>query len=730
MKLKFTYLLIVFTQAVFCQSNISFDWTHSGGGADHDFVRCITIDSQSNIYIAGFFSDSADLDPSIGVTYYVSNGYRDAFVTKLNPQGIPLWIRTFGGAGYDLIQAIDVDELDNVYITGFFSDSFSLDVDTSSINIISKGDKDAFVGKLSSTGEMSWFKTLGATGEDYGYSISARNGKVCIGGTFNQTIFLSDFASNDSLVSTGGRDAYIIYLDTLGNYVWSVDYGGVLSDYNYAVEIDQNGNVFAGGAFRNLVDFDPGPNFDYHVSSGLFDAYILSLNPSGDFNWCKTIGGVGDDIYRDIELKNDKIYITGFFKDSIELMLFDSSSVTIGSKGGFDILITQYDTTAQLNWFKTAGSVNDDLSYALKADVQGVIVQGNFSDTLFFSDSNYHLISQGGSDIFLCKFDNSNNIEWSFSTGGTDAEYSSGFGIASSGKIISAGYFYGDGDFGYDTTYTLSSLGESDFFVQSLDYCATVYTIDELIVCDSYTWPLNRITYTITTNTPTATLSNAAGCDSIVTLDLTITNSTSGTDTQTVCNSFLWLDGHTYTSSNNTATHTLSNGANCDSVVTLDLTINTVDSSVTQSDSILSAVVTGASYQWLNCTNNFSIISGETNQSYTTTTHGNYAVEITQNGCVDTSACYAITSVGIIDNSFGNQLLIYPNPTDGNFWIDLGRNYQTIRITMTDLNGKLIHSKTYNESQLLNLKLTESDGVYLLIIESGDKKAVIRLVKE
>lgn len=88
------------------------------------------------------------------------------------------------------------------------------------------------------------------------------------------------------------------------------------------------------------------------------------------------------------------------------------------------------------------------------------------------------------------------------------------------------------------------------------------------------------------------------------------------------------------------------------------------------------------------------------------------------------------TEVGIIENDFGNGLLLYPNPTDGNFSIDLGKNYNNLTITMSDLNGRIIHSKNYNENQLLNLKIEEPAGIYLLMIESGDKKAIIRLVKE
>ena len=125
-----------------------------------------------------------------------------------------------------------------------------------------------------------------------------------------------------------------------------------------------------------------------------------------------------------------------------------------------------------------------------------------------------------------------------------------------------------------------------------------------------------------------------------------------------------------------------------------------------------------------------TLISGATNQSYLATIDGDYAVIVSKNGCSDTSICYNVSFVGIVENDFGNALILYPNPTDGNFSIDLGENLKTVMITITDLNGKLILSYNYNNSQLLNLKIEEPAGVYLLMIESGNKKAVVRLIKE
>jgi len=137
-----------------------------------------------------------------------------------------------------------------------------------------------------------------------------------------------------------------------------------------------------------------------------------------------------------------------------------------------------------------------------------------------------------------------------------------------------------------------------------------------------------------------------------------------------------------------------------------------------------------ASYVWLDCNNAYATIPGQTSQSFTALTNGNYAVELTENGCVDTTECVAITTVGVIENSFDNQLLIYPNPTNGKFTIDLGKVYNKTEISIMDIDGKLIYSKITNQSKILNLSIEEPVGVYLISIKAANKQAVIRIVKE
>ena len=96
-------------------------------------------------------------------------------------------------------------------------------------------------------------------------------------------------------------------------------------------------------------------------------------------------------------------------------------------------------------------------------------------------------------------------------------------------------------------------------------------------VCDSYLW--NGVTYT-ESGIYTFEATGQFGCDSVATLELTILEKSYSTDTRFECDTLIWLDGNTYTASNNTATYTIEDGNSngCDSIITLDLTIHEVDS--------------------------------------------------------------------------------------------------------------------------------------------------------
>jgi hypothetical protein len=86
-------------------------------------------------------------------------------------------------------------------------------------------------------------------------------------------------------------------------------------------------------------------------------------------------------------------------------------------------------------------------------------------------------------------------------------------------------------------------------------------------------------------------------------------------------------------------------------------------------------------------------------------------------------------ALGINEYNLSN-FICYPNPTKGNFSVDLDKTYNSVLVTITDLSGRLIESKEYNGTKLLNLKIDEPAGMYLMRIETGDQKALIKLIKE
>ncbi len=270
-------------------------------------------------------------------------------------------------------------------------------------------------------------------------------------------------------------------------------------------------------------------------------------------------------------------------------------------------------------------------------------------------------------------------------------------------------------------TFT-NSIGCDSIVTLDLTILPTSNTVDTYAACDAFTW-IDGVTYTSSNNTAMVTLTNMFGCDSVVTLDLTIYNSTGSVDVQTACVSYTWINGVTYTSSNNTATISLPNSIGCDSVITLDLTIIPVDTSVTNTGSTLTANATGASYQWYDCGTG-SIIPGETNQSFTTTASGYFAVIVTENGCTDTSSCYPMNNASI-DGLTQTPFRIYPNPTEGLITIEFDHtnNSSDNQVQVYDVQGRVIEQFEITQTETAQFELNGQPGLYMVKITNQDGRS-------
>lgn len=281
----------------------------------------------------------------------------------------------------------------------------------------------------------------------------------------------------------------------------------------------------------------------------------------------------------------------------------------------------------------------------------------------------------------------------------------------------------------YDTGYYELILNRNNIAISdnwNIDYNIAHDTIN---ACNSYT-NLNGTTYTANTNTQYIQNSN---CDTLRNLYLTILSPTSSTDTHTACESFTWIDGNIYNSNNNNATYILPNAAGCDSVITLDLTISNDNMdysiSVDSTGLILTSNEINANYQWLDCNTN-TIIPNSNQQTYTATSEGSYAVILSNNTCSDTSECIAAINTSIY-NSVNDLINFYPNPTNGKVFIQLNDSPKKYTVKILSKEGKTLDYYDGLDSSELTIDLSNyAKGIYIIHLISDDQFSVVKILKE
>ena len=253
---------------------------------------------------------------------------------------------------------------------------------------------------------------------------------------------------------------------------------------------------------------------------------------------------------------------------------------------------------------------------------------------------------------------------------------------------------------------------------------------DTQIACDNYIW-IDGNTYTSNNNTATFVTQNSNGCDSTITLDLTIYDSSNSTDVQSACDSYTWIDGNTYTSNNNIATFVTQTINGCDSIVSLDLTITEVNTNILQINAgAVQAEAINANYQWLDCDNNYSAFVGETDQLFEcpASCYYNVAVLVTQNNCADTSDCITLNVLEL--ETVNNEIIsVYPNPSyDRIFFKNLDQLKGIHTLELLDNNGRvvLVKHENFHSMQIDSL----SDGLYFISIIHSTGAETLRLIKQ
>jgi hypothetical protein len=421
-------------------------WAEQAGGLSWDSGNSIATDSNGNIYVTGMYTGNTSFGSTIleGDSEYDYN----LFVAKLNNNGNWLWA-TNAETNSAFGRGVSVDNNGSCYIAGNFSDSISFGLTT----LISNGSSDAFVAKLDPNGNWIWARSAGSSLNDHARSICTDdNGNCYIIGNFASTC---DFG-NTTLTAGDSLDIFVAKMDTNGNWLWAQRAGGIWGDNGNKISLDGEGNIFITGYFRNDADFGN----TILTCSGFSDAYIAKLDTNGNWQWAVQAGGMdrdyGNGISTDVE---GNCYVTGTFIGNAHF-----GHIEVISNILWDTYIAKIDCNG--NWIWVRHCFGSSIAgYDICNDYYGNSdIIGVFYGSATFGNTT--LISNSGSDIFVCRIDTDGN--WQSAVQVVNSSSNCGYSIKSdiSGNRYITGYFCGTAYFG---TIVLQSSGYGgDIFVAKL----------------------------------------------------------------------------------------------------------------------------------------------------------------------------------------------------------------------------------------------------------------------
>jgi hypothetical protein len=629
-------------------------WLKTMGGPTQDKANAVKVDANGNVYVIGDFTDSIDYNPGAPGqhTFIGQSGLTDIILFKYNAAGVLQWANQLGGPSIDYSNDLAIDANNNLFATGYFYGTADYEPTSAVSSLTTLGQADVFLAKYDSNGGFIWAKQIGAPGIQSSSKLKVDNtSNIILFGTFHDSPDFDPGPGIDSVANTTqfGNVVYFAKYDNNGNYLWAKGIQGNGFKSIGDVTTDNSGNLYITGNFADVTDFDPDTSvtgvFSIPAPQGNRLIYFAKYSSNGTLIWAKNIehpnlGGQDLGVGIALDAQNN-IYLTGqFWGQGCD---FDPSSAVnptaiLGSNASnnYDGYIAKYTNSGNYIWAKSFGDAGDDRSNVILFDASnsmyiGARVAGNASPSIDMDitsgTSFYNLGLNNGNDFTITKYSNCFVNPAVVLNGTTLSAFQNG--AAYQWLNCTVGYLTVSGATSQSFTPTTSGTYACQI---SLTGCS------DTTIC----------TYVNTCNVNTnSTLSGTT---------ITAVAQTGATYQWVNCGiGYAPIPGATSTTftANASGTYaaiiTLGNCSDTTSCETVN--ICNINTNVTTNNLTLTVAATaGASYQWLNCSNNYSAIAGQTAQTFTGVFGGNYAVAISLNGCVDTTICYSINACGVNKN--------------------------------------------------------------------------------
>lgn len=179
-------------------------WAKLLGSAGSDLVEALVVTRAGDVYGGGYFNGPMTID---GETLTPVD-QADAFLVRLTSDGDLTWARSFGGTGFDEIEALAIDAWGEVYVGG----SFTTSIDVGGGAMASVGGADGYVARLGPDGEHRWSVSFGSAAGDAVRGVAPDGlGNVGVGAYVGGPVDF-DFATTNH---GGGEDAIVLSIEEL-----------------------------------------------------------------------------------------------------------------------------------------------------------------------------------------------------------------------------------------------------------------------------------------------------------------------------------------------------------------------------------------------------------------------------------------------------------------------------------------------------------------------------------
>jgi len=393
---SFLFLQLSLPIDVLAQKSAGIDWESCYGGTWPDWPTNI-IQAHGGGYVMAGASTSMD-----GIVSDSHGGY-DGWLPWVENNGFFKWAKSYGGKSADAFACIKW--ADTGYIVAGSTASIDGDIK------YNHGNEDAWILKLSPSGNIVWQKTYGGKRYDQANSIAVTND----GGY----IFCGETNSTDGDVSgahdTLREDIWVVKLNDTGKIEWQKCLGGSDRDAGYDIIQTADSNYVIAGQTQSK-------DGDITSNKGVEDAWIIKLDRNGNILWQKTIGGSRSDYCKSIQQTSDGGYIVGATTSSN-----DGDVSFLHGTYNNDYWVLKLDDTGKIEWQKSyGGSQNETLSAIIQTTDGGYLMTGN-SESTDGDVKKYHKSVLGyGGDELLLRIDDTGRIMWQKCLGGSYAEKGTG----------------------------------------------------------------------------------------------------------------------------------------------------------------------------------------------------------------------------------------------------------------------------------------------------------------